>query len=230
MATESILRPGELKAILLKEIEAADLAALDVQDLGSVLEVKDGIARVYGLSSAMAGEMLEFTASKTHQTVAGLALNLEEDNLGAVILGDYLQLREGDEVRRTGRVLEVPVGQELVGRVVNPLGQPLDGLGPHLKGPTGLVISKQDPVALAKALQAFVKTNALLQIKLGYVEGQLLAPAEIRALADLPSREALRAKLVGAIQGPLAQLVGLLTAPHRELVYVLQQRGKGAAE
>ena len=130
MATESILRPGELKAILLKEIEAADLAALDVQDLGSVLEVKDGIARVYGLSSAMAGEMLEFTASKTHQTVAGLALNLEEDNLGAVILGDYLQLREGDEVRRTGRVLEVPVGQELVGRVVNPLGQPLDGLGP----------------------------------------------------------------------------------------------------
>jgi len=109
-------------------------------------------------------------------------------------------------------------------------GSPLDGLGPHLKGPTGLVISKQDPVALAKALQAFVKTNALLQIKLGYVEGQLLAPADIKALADLPSREALRAKLVGAIQGPLAQLVGLLTAPHRELVYVLQQRGKGAAE
>src|SRR3990170_3305121 len=130
MATDSTLRPGELKDILLKEIEAADLASLDVQDLGSVLEVKDGIARVYGLSSAMAGEMLEFTASKTHQTVAGLALNLEEDNLGAVILGDYLQLREGDEVRRTGRVLEVPVGQELVGRVVNPLGQPLDGLGP----------------------------------------------------------------------------------------------------
>lgn len=109
-------------------------------------------------------------------------------------------------------------------------GSPLDGLGPHLTGPTGLVISKQDPVALAKALQAFVKTNVLLQIKLGYVEGQLLAPAEIRALADLPSREALRAKLVGAIQGPLAQLVGLLTAPQRELVYVLQQRGKGAAE
>jgi len=109
-------------------------------------------------------------------------------------------------------------------------GSPLDGLGPHLKGPTGLVISKQDPVALAKALQAFVKTNALLQIKLGYVEGQLLAPADIKALADLPSREALRAKLVGAIQGPLAQLVGLLTARHRELVYILQQRGKGAAE
>jgi F-type H+-transporting ATPase subunit alpha len=129
MASESILRAGELKDILLKEIEAADLAALDVQDLGTVLEVRDGIARVYGLASAMAGEMLEFTSSITHETVAGLALNLEEDNLGAVVLGDYLQLREGDEVRRTGRVLEVPVGQELVGRVVNPLGQPLDGLG-----------------------------------------------------------------------------------------------------
>jgi F-type H+-transporting ATPase subunit alpha len=130
MASESILRPGELKDILLREIEAADLGALDVQELGTVLEVKDGIARVYGLGAAMAGEMLEFTSSITGQTVAGLALNLEEDNLGAVILGDYLQLREGDEVRRTGRVLEVPVGHELVGRVVNPLGEPLDGLGP----------------------------------------------------------------------------------------------------
>jgi len=129
MASESILRAGELKDILLKEIEAADLSAVDVQDLGTVLEVRDGIARVYGLMSAMAGEMLEFTSSFTHETVAGLALNLEEDNLGAVVLGDYLQLREGDEVRRTGRVLEVPVGPELVGRVVNPLGQPLDGLG-----------------------------------------------------------------------------------------------------
>lgn len=109
-------------------------------------------------------------------------------------------------------------------------GSPIDGLGPHLKGPMGLAISRQDPVALAKALQAFVKANALLQIKLGYVEGQLLQPGEIRALADLPSREALRSRLVGAIQGPLAQLVGLLTAPHRELVYIMQQRGKDAAE
>lgn len=109
-------------------------------------------------------------------------------------------------------------------------GSPLDGLGPHLKGPTGLVISKQDPVALAKALQAFVKTNPLLQIKLGYVDGRLLEPAGIRALADLPSRGVLRSQLVGAIEGPPARLVGLLTAPYRELVYILQQRGKGAAE
>jgi F-type H+-transporting ATPase subunit alpha len=130
MATESVLRPGELKDVLLREIEAADLEAVDTQDIGSVLEVKDGTARVYGLASAMAGEMLEFTASETGETVSGVALNLEEDNLGAVILGDYLQLKEGDEVRRTARVLEVPVGEALIGRVVDPLGNPVDGLGP----------------------------------------------------------------------------------------------------
>ena len=130
MSNQTTLRPGELKDVLLKEIEAADLSALDVQEIGTVLEVKDGVARVYGLMSAMSGEMLEFTSSETSETVVGLALNLEEDNLGAVVLGDYLQLKEGDEVRRTARVLEVPVGPEVVGRVVNPLGQPIDGLGP----------------------------------------------------------------------------------------------------
>ncbi len=130
MATDSVLRPGELKAILLKEIEAADLAELDVREVGTVLEVKDGIARIYGLTSAMAGEMLEFTSSETAEKVVGQALNLEEDNIGAVIFGDYLVLREGDEVRRTGRVLEVPVGPATVGRVVDALGRPVDGLGP----------------------------------------------------------------------------------------------------
>ena len=130
MATDSILRPGELKDLLLKEIKAADLADIDVREVGTVLEVKDGIARIYGLTSAMAGEMLEFSVSVTGEKITGLALNLEEDNIGAVIFGDYLQLREGDEVRRTGRVLEVPVGPALVGRVVDALGRPVDGLGP----------------------------------------------------------------------------------------------------
>jgi F-type H+-transporting ATPase subunit alpha len=130
MATDSILRPGELKDILLKEIQAADLADIDVREVGTVLEVKDGIARIYGLTSAMAGEMLEFTVSETGEKITGLALNLEEDNIGAVIFGNYLQLREGDEVRRTARVLEVPVGPAMVGRVVDALGRPVDGLGP----------------------------------------------------------------------------------------------------
>ena len=130
MATDSILRPGELKDILLKEIEAADLDAIDVREVGTVIEVKDGIARIYGLTSALGGEMLEFTSSETAERIIGQALNLEEDNIGAVIFGDYLQLREGDEVRRTGRVLEVPVGPAVVGRVVDALGRPVDGLGP----------------------------------------------------------------------------------------------------
>ena len=129
MATDTALRPGEIKDILLREIQAADLADLNVEEVGTILEVKDGIARIYGLGKVMAGEMLEFTAAATKQVITGLALNLEEDNIGAVILGDYLQLKEGDEVRRTARVLEVPVGPALVGRVVDPLGRPIDGLG-----------------------------------------------------------------------------------------------------
>src|SRR5882762_1786111 len=130
MATDTILRPGEIKDILLREIEAADLHELDVEEVGTVLEVKDGIARIYGLQKAMAGEMLEVTSSETGEKITALALNLEEDNIGSVVLGDYLQLKEGDEVRRTSRVLEVPVGHELVGRVVDPLGRPLDDAGP----------------------------------------------------------------------------------------------------
>ncbi|MBA2512708.1 MAG: F0F1 ATP synthase subunit alpha [Solirubrobacterales bacterium] len=130
MATETSLRPGEIKDILLLEIEAADLHELDVEEVGTVLEVKDGIARIYGLSKAMSGEMLEVTATETGEKITALALNLEEDNIGAVILGDYLVLKEGDEVRRTSRTLEVPVGPELIGRVVDPLGRPIDDAGP----------------------------------------------------------------------------------------------------
>jgi F-type H+-transporting ATPase subunit alpha len=130
MASQTSLRPGEIKDILLREIEAADLNSLDVEEVGSVLEVKDGIARIYGLQKAMAGEMLEIHSSETGATITALALNLEEDNIGAVILGDYLQLKEGDEVRRTARVLEVPVGPAMIGRVVDALGRPIDGQGP----------------------------------------------------------------------------------------------------
>jgi F-type H+/Na+-transporting ATPase subunit alpha len=129
MATDSILRPGELKDILLREIASADLNTVDVSEVGTVLEVRDGIARIYGLKSAESGEMLEFTASETGETVTGQVLNLEQDNVGAAILGDYLKLREGDEVRRTGRLLEIPVGPAMLGRVVDALGRPVDGAG-----------------------------------------------------------------------------------------------------
>jgi len=100
-------------------------ANLSMDEVGTVVELGDGIARIYGLRGAMAMEMLEFETG-----VHGLALNLEEDSVGAVILGDYVNLHEGGKVRRTGRVLEVPVGRELLGRVVNPLGIPIDDRGP----------------------------------------------------------------------------------------------------
>src|SRR5919109_1048441 len=129
MATESILRPGELKDILLREIASADLATEDVSEVGTVLEVRDGVARIYRLNSAIASEMLDFTASETGETVSGLVLNLEEDNVGAAVMGDYLKLKEGDEVRRTGRLLDVPVGPGMLGRVVDALGNPVDGRG-----------------------------------------------------------------------------------------------------
>ncbi|MBI4590354.1 MAG: 50S ribosomal protein L10 [Candidatus Rokubacteria bacterium] len=102
-------------------------------------------------------------------------------------------------------------------------GSPLEGLRSHLKGPTGLVISKQDPVALAKALQAFVKTNPLLQIKLGYVDGRLLQPPELRVMADLPSRGVLLGQVVGALQAPIAHVVHSLDGMLRSLVSVLDQ-------
>jgi F-type H+-transporting ATPase subunit alpha len=130
MATDTVLRPGELKDVLLREIERANLASVDVNEVGTVLEVRDGVARIYGLNKSIAGEMLEFTAAETGETVTGMALNLEEDNVGAVVLGDYLKLKEGDEVRCTGRLLEVPVGPAMLGRVVNSLGEPVDGRGP----------------------------------------------------------------------------------------------------
>jgi len=108
-------------------------------------------------------------------------------------------------------------------------GSPLAGLRPHLAGPTGLVIGRKDPAAVAKALATFAKTNPALTVRVGVIDGQLLEAPALKAVADLPSREALRAQLVGAVEGPLAGLVGLLQAPQRELAYVLAERGKAAS-
>jgi F-type H+-transporting ATPase subunit alpha len=129
MANDSQLRASEIKGILLSEIENYT-EELHAEEVGEVLEVKDGIARIYGLTKAMASEMLEITSAETGESVTALALNLEEDNIGAVIMGDWTALHEGDQVRRTGRVLEVPVGAGYVGRVVDPLGEPVDAKGP----------------------------------------------------------------------------------------------------
>ncbi|MEO1497176.1 MAG: F0F1 ATP synthase subunit alpha [Planctomycetota bacterium] len=114
----------EIASVIQQEIANYD-AQIDVREVGRVLEVGDGIARVYGLSGVMAGEMVTFASG-----VAGLAFNLEENSVGVIILGDYLKISEGEEVRSTGELLSVPVGDELLGRVVDPLGNPLDGKGP----------------------------------------------------------------------------------------------------
>ncbi|MEW8985608.1 MAG: F0F1 ATP synthase subunit alpha [Bacillus sp. (in: firmicutes)] len=118
------IKAEEISALIKKQIEEYQ-SEIQVSDVGTVISVGDGIARAHGLDNVMAGELVEFSNG-----VMGMAQNLEENNVGIIILGPYLEIREGDEVRRTGRIMEVPVGPELIGRVVNPLGQPVDGLGP----------------------------------------------------------------------------------------------------
>ena len=118
------IRADEITKILRQEIENYE-RAIDVTEVGSVISVGDGIARIHGLEKVMAGELIEFP-----HDVAGIAMNLEEDQVGAVLLGDFAEIKEGDEVKRTGRIMSVPVGEALIGRVVNALGQPIDDKGP----------------------------------------------------------------------------------------------------
>jgi F-type H+-transporting ATPase subunit alpha len=113
----------EISSVLREEISQYQ-STIDVAEVGKVLEVGDGIARLYGLSNAMAGEMVEFADG-----AIGQVLNLEEGSVGVAVLGNYLGIREGDEVKRTGQLLSVPCGPKMVGRVVDPLGRPLDGKG-----------------------------------------------------------------------------------------------------
>src|SRR5699024_9127178 len=118
------IKAEEISSLIKQQIENFD-SDIEVSDVGTVIEIGDGIARAHGLDNVMAGELVEFANG-----VMGLAQNLEESNVGIVILGPYTEIKEGDEVRRTGRIMQVPVGEELLGRVVNPLGQPIDGKGP----------------------------------------------------------------------------------------------------
>ncbi len=127
------IKAEEISSIIKEKIKGFD-QQVDVSQTGSVIQVGDGIAKIYGLDGAMAGEMLEFPGG-----LYGIALNLEEDNVGAVLMGPDVGIKEGDPVKRTGRIAEVPVGEALVGRVVNPIGQPLDGKGPIKSQQTRLV-------------------------------------------------------------------------------------------
>ncbi len=134
-------KADEIASVLQSEIQQYQ-SHIDVREVGRVLEVGDGIARVYGLSGVMAGEMVEFPNG-----ITGLAINLEENSVGVIILGDYLAIEEGDEVRSTGRLLSVPVGDAVIGRVLDPLGNPLDGKGPLVTTERRLVESNAPGIA-----------------------------------------------------------------------------------
>src|SRR4051812_10151030 len=143
----------EISALIKKQIENYQ-SEIKVSDVGTVISVGDGIARVHGLDNAMAGELLEFLNG-----TMGLAQNLEEGNVGIVILGDYLGIKEGSEVRRTGKIMQVPVGKELIGRVVNPLGQPVDGLGPINTTKTRPIESPAQGVMARKSVHEPLQTG-----------------------------------------------------------------------
>ena len=147
------LNPSEISELLKSRIQQLGVDT-DVRTQGTVVTVTDGICRIHGLSDAMQGEMLEFK-----DNTFGLALNLERDSVGAVILGNYEHLSEGDTVKTTGRILDVPVGPELIGRVVNSLGQPIDGKGP-VQAKTRDVIEKVAPgVIFRKSVSQPVQTG-----------------------------------------------------------------------
>src|SRR5260370_25438037 len=118
------IRADEITELLRQQIENFE-QRIQVDEVGTVISLGDGIARVHGLDKVMAGELIEFPHG-----VAGLAMNLDEDQVGAVLLGDYTEIKEGDTVKRTGKIMSVPVGEAMIGRVVNALGQPIDDKGP----------------------------------------------------------------------------------------------------
>lgn len=155
------------------------------------------------------------------------------DGVTAVLLTEYrgLTVAQLSDLRRQLRAVSAEykvIKNRLARLAVSSSG--LAAIAPHLTGPTGMIIARDEPVAVAKALQTFTRTVPALTVKAGFVEGQLLSPEELKALAELPSRAALRAQVVGTIQGPLAQLAALLERVQRDLVYVLDQRGQAAAE
>jgi F-type H+-transporting ATPase subunit alpha len=147
------LNPAEISELLKTKIQNLDVAA-DARNQGSVVSVTDGICRIHGLSDVMQGEMIEFPGN-----VFGLALNLERDSVGAVVLGEYEQISEGDVVKATGKILSVPVGPELIGRVVNSLGQPIDGKGPINAKMTDIIEKVAPGVIARKSVSQPVQTG-----------------------------------------------------------------------
>jgi F-type H+/Na+-transporting ATPase subunit alpha len=151
------IRPEEITSIIRREIDEFD-AKVETRSVGTVVEVGDGIAQIYGLEDALASELLEFR-SKSGTTVMGMALNLQEETIGAVILGEYKEIEEGDQVKTTGRVVQVPVGKAILGRVVDPLGRPIDGKGQIPAEPARPVEIIAPGVILRKPVDTPVQTG-----------------------------------------------------------------------
>src|SRR5436305_3185826 len=147
-------KADEIVSVLVEEIGRSG-PQIDTRETGRVLEVGDGIARVYGLSGVMSGEMLEFPKAG----VRGLAFNLEENSVGVIILGEYKEISEGDEVRSTGALLQVPVGDAMIGRVVDPLGNALDGKGPIITATHRPVESPAPGVAARQPVDVPLQTG-----------------------------------------------------------------------
>ena len=147
------LRADEISSLIQKQIQGFD-EGIELKETGRVISVGDGIARIYGLEKAMAGELLEFPGG-----LAGMVLNLEEDNVGAVLLGFDNDIKEGDEVKRTGRIMQVPVGPEMVGRVVDALGQPIDGKGPIKSSQSGPIERIAPGVIFRKSVHEPMQTG-----------------------------------------------------------------------
>ena len=170
------IKPAEISAILREQLSGFKTEA-QLEEVGTVLQIGDGIARIYGLGGVQYGELIEF-----ENGVLGLALNLEQDSVGAVVLGDYLDLVEGQKVVCTGKILEVPVGESLLGRVVNAIGVPIDG-----KGEIKAESSSPVEVVCISSLNVIFAELVLLAATINPCPGAIFAPeAELYAVYDEP--------------------------------------------
>ena len=216
------VRPEEIASIIRRQIEGFETGAVSA-DTGTVVQAGDGIARIFGLSGALAGELLEFSRTdEAGQPIMGMALNLEEDIVGAVVLGDYRPIEEGDEVRSTGRVAEVPVGEAMIGRVVNALGEPIDGKGP-INTDQRLPIERIAPnVVTRQAVDTPVQTGILAidsQIPIGRGQRELIigdrqtgkSAIAIDTIINQKGEDVLCVYVaIGQKQAKVAQVVGVL--------------------
>ncbi|PZC47608.1 MAG: F-type H+-transporting ATPase subunit alpha [Chloroflexi bacterium] len=216
------VRPEEIASIIREQIEGFETGAV-AADTGTVVQAGDGIARIYGLAGALSGELLEFSRTDdAGQPIVGMALNLEEDIVGAVVLGDYRPIEEGDEVRSTGRVAEVPVGDAMIGRVVNALGEPIDGKGP-ISTDKRLPIERIAPnVVTRQAVDTPVQTGILAidsQIPIGRGQRELIIGDRQTGKSAIAIDTIINQKgqgvlcvyvAIGQKQAKVAQVVGVL--------------------